>query len=367
MDPYFVWISEIMLQQTQVTTVLPYYHRFITRFPTIDDLAQATEQEVLQYWSGLGYYRRARQLHAAAKKIATEYKGGFPESFDEILDLPGIGRYTAGAICSFAFDKPYPIVEANTQRLYARLMALDNPLNTSESQKSLWRFAEAILPARGARELNHAVMELGAIVCTPDPCCLVCPVANLCPTKKAGRQAEIPAKKQKVAFEDRSDIALIVRNRRNEILVRRYCQGEWWTGLWDFPRITVPATALLEKPSDRKQTSFQTDSSRECLLFTRESAVDRASTKGDMKLDLDGLRFSVGRVLHQLKHGVTKYRITLTCAEATLDNQTALRKFLKANDATEPRVAYQWIAPKDFVDLPMPSPGRKLAKQVVID
>ena len=168
-DPYAIWISEVMLQQTQVATVIDYYARFLTRFPTVAALAAADEQEVLTLWSGLGYYRRAKQMHAAARVIVDRHAGRFPERFDAILALPGIGRYTAGAISSFAFGARQPIVEANTTRLFSRLMALRDEPTTSSAQKELWKFAEAILPKNGksSGQVNQAVMELGSLVCTP--------------------------------------------------------------------------------------------------------------------------------------------------------------------------------------------------------
>ncbi len=219
-DPYSIWVSEIMLQQTQVATVLPYYYRFLERFPTVSNLAKAEEQELLRYWEGLGYYRRAKQLHAAAKKIVEQHHSQFPVDFDEVLNLPGIGRYTAGAICSFAYDQPTPIVEANTQRLYARLLGLREPLTEKASQLALWQFASEVLPAKpgmGSRTINHALMELGALVCTPKPRCEACPIKSLCPTAKMGLQSEIPAPKKKKIYTDRFFAVVLVRNRKKPI------------------------------------------------------------------------------------------------------------------------------------------------------
>ena len=176
-DPYAIWLSEIMLQQTQVATVLGYYERFLATYPTVSDLANADEQDVLKLWAGLGYYRRARQLHAAAKVIRDQYEGSFPTQFEDVLALPGVGRYTAGAICSFAFEQRQPILEANTIRLFSRLIALRADPRASDSQQLLWEFADRILPkvsARSAKDgrsqtgtfssINQAVMELGSQV-----------------------------------------------------------------------------------------------------------------------------------------------------------------------------------------------------------
>ena len=182
-----------MLQQTTVAAVIPYYQRFLAEFPDVGSLAGADQQQVLRLWEGLGYYRRARQLHAAAQVIANRHAGEFPLQFDEILALPGIGRYTAGAIASFAYEQQQPIVEANTARLYARLLALKLPLNSSEAQKTLWSFAESIIPARKPGEFNQALIELGATICTPqDPQCKQCPLIADCQTHHRGWQHKVP-------------------------------------------------------------------------------------------------------------------------------------------------------------------------------
>src|SRR4051794_31592807 len=180
-DPYRIFVSETMLVQTTVAAVLPYFERFLARFPDVRALAEADEAEVLKVWEGLGYYRRARQLHAAARAIVDAHGGAFPDDPEAIRALPGVGRYIAGAILSFAFDRPAPIVEANTQRVLARWLAWRQDLKASASQARLWRAAERLVPATGAGRFNHAFMELGALVCTPrTPLCLVCPVVAEC-------------------------------------------------------------------------------------------------------------------------------------------------------------------------------------------
>ncbi|MGN6546833.1 MAG: A/G-specific adenine glycosylase, partial [Aureliella sp.] len=207
-DPYAIWISETMLQQTQVATVIDYYHRFLARFPTVEALAAADEQEVLGLWAGLGYYRRARQLHAASQQVVSQHRGNFPGDVPSLMQLAGVGRYTAGAIASIAFDKPAPILEANTERLYARLLCLREPTRSPASLALLWQFAEWSLP-RGAsrspnssaRTINQAAMELGSLVCKPvNPRCCECPLAALCPTALHGLQSAIPVPKPKKSF-----------------------------------------------------------------------------------------------------------------------------------------------------------------------
>ena len=166
-DPYAVWVSEIMLQQTQVATVIPYFERFLAAFPTIRALAAADERDVLRHWEGLGYYRRARQMHLAARVLVAQHAASFPRELDTVRTLPGIGRYTAGAIASIAFDLRAPILEANTVRLLSRLVAFDGDPASTAGQHALWSLADALLPARGCGEFNQALMELGSLVCAP--------------------------------------------------------------------------------------------------------------------------------------------------------------------------------------------------------
>src|SRR3954452_17850774 len=202
-DPYRVWISEIMLQQTQVATVRDYYERFIRALPDVHSLAGANETDVLRLWEGLGYYRRARQLHAAAKKVVSEHEGNFPENSHELQQLPRIGRYTAGAIASIAFGRRTPILEANTIRLLSRLVAYRGNPHTQTGQQPLWQAAEEILPRSRVAEFNQALMELGSLVCTPDnPKCDACPLASVCQGYAANLQHEIPPAKPRAASTD---------------------------------------------------------------------------------------------------------------------------------------------------------------------
>jgi A/G-specific adenine glycosylase len=327
-DPYAIWVSEIMLQQTQVATVLDYYARFLQRFPDIRALAMADEQAVLRAWEGLGYYRRARQLHAAAQRLLAEHAGEFPSDFASILGLPGIGRYTAGAIASFAFQQPTPIVEANTQRLYARLMQLSVPLDKAEGQAALWSFAERIVQTTDPRSLNQAVMELGALVCLPQPRCDVCPLQPLCPTFAAGMQSSIPLAKKKMDYEPRCEIAFLVKDRRQRLLVRRCLPGEWWAGLWDFPRLTLPPRLAFDQPFDTWSGTLQ---------------------------PFEGTEFRLERHLFTIKHAVTKYRIQLACFTAAI---------AKPRSGTRLADHLRWIDPSELAELPLSSSGRKMADRL---
>ena len=239
-DPYRVWISEIMLQQTTVVAVVPYFERFLDRFPTVRDLAAADENDVLRLWEGLGYYSRARNLRKAAQVIVHEYDGVFPSDVDTIQKLPGIGRYTAGAIASFAFDRRAPIVEANTLRLYCRLLGYAGDPRSKAGQDELWSFAEAILPKTQPGRLNQALMELGATVCSPkEPDCEHCPVHSHCRAFVEGTQAAIPQLATRPVITDVVEVSVAVRQGK-KYLLRRRPPGERWAGLWDFVRFALP-------------------------------------------------------------------------------------------------------------------------------
>ena len=191
-----------MLQQTQVSTVIPYFEKFTAAFPAIADLAKADEEKVLRMWEGLGYYRRARRLHKAAKQIVELHDGVFPTVLDEVDALPGVGRYTRGAVLSIAFDQRQPILEANTIRLHCRLLAYDVDPTTQKGQAPLWQFAEDVLPRTEIGLFNQALMELGGAICTPKaPKCLICPVASICSTRAQGLQESIPVAKKKMVYE----------------------------------------------------------------------------------------------------------------------------------------------------------------------
>ena len=234
-EPYGVWVSEIMLQQTQVERVREFFTRFIQRFPDVAALARAPERAVLKHWEGLGYYRRARQLHAAAKRIVAEHGGEFPRTAAGLRGLPGIGRYTAGAIASIAFSEPEPVVEANSRRVIARLVGHAQPVGGA-GDEPLWRIAAGLLPPRDPGLFNQALMDLGAMVCTvTQPRCDRCPLAATCVARATGRVAEIPVLPRQRAVKQMRETALVLR-RGARVIVEQRGAGEWWEGLWDFPR-----------------------------------------------------------------------------------------------------------------------------------
>jgi A/G-specific adenine glycosylase len=321
-DLYAIWVSEIMLQQTQVATVVPYYDRFLAEFPDVVSLAAAKEQQVLRFWEGLGYYRRARQMHAAAQQVVREHSGRFPATFDAVRSLPGIGRYTAGAILSIGLDERLPILEANTIRVLSRLSAYRGEVTTAAGQRHLWSLAETLLPAHECGAFNQALMELGSEICTPrSPACDVCPVAIHCRAHADRLVQQIPAPARRMRYEEVTEVAIIVRDGRR-VLVRQCQPGERWAGLWDFPRFAGEATAAPERVAE-----------------------------------MTGIRASLGRLLTTLKHGVTRFRITLQCYEATCSDRA--RRNHKNSVANS---AVRWVHPDELAELPLSVTGRKLAQ-----
>jgi A/G-specific adenine glycosylase len=233
-DPYAVWISEIMLQQTQVKTVLPYYQRWLELFPTVHDLAAADQQSVLKAWEGLGYYARARNLHKAAKVIVAQYQGQFPEQFEAVVALPGIGRTTAGGILSAAFNQSVPILDGNVKRVLARLIALRQP--PSKALDQLWQLSTVLVSPHEARDFNQALMDLGATVCTRHrPACLICPWRSPCAAYNQNVQLEIPMTETRAPLPHKQIGVAVVWNERGQILIDRRPQSGLLGGLWEFP------------------------------------------------------------------------------------------------------------------------------------
>lgn len=310
-----------MLQQTQVATVIGYYERFLQAFPDVAMLAAADESQVLRLWEGLGYYRRARQLHAAARQIVSEHDGQFPRSYEAVRALPGIGRYTAGAILSIGLDQRLPILEANTIRVCSRLIALREDPRSTSSQARLWSVAEELLPAERCGAFNQALMELGSELCTPkEPNCAACPVAAHCAARASGLTAQIPLAAKKMKYEDISETAVVVR-RGKKFLVRQCQPGERWAGLWDFPR------------------------------FASQPAADPAwiETARDHLLSWLGVQIEALSHLTTTKHGVTRFRITL---------QVLAGRWIAGG---RPGAVLRWVTQEELAILPLSVTGRKIA------
>ena len=243
-DPYAIWLSEIILQQTRIEQGKPYWERFMKRWPTVEALAQASEDEVLREWQGLGYYSRARNLHEAAKQIVE--MGGFPQTLEGIKRLKGVGDYTAAAIGSIAFNLPAAVVDGNVYRVLARHYGIETPINTTEGKKEFTALANSLLPANEASAFNQAMMDFGAVQCTPvNPQCTVCPLQETCVALHDGKTASLPVKRKTLKVQERHLVYIYVRHQGMTAIHRR-AAGDIWQGLYE-PWLTeaVPSGAIL--------------------------------------------------------------------------------------------------------------------------
>ncbi len=246
-EPYRIWLSEIILQQTRVKQGLPYYQRFVEQYPTVEDLAQASEQEVLRLWQGLGYYSRARNMHATAKMVVQDLGGDFPRQYQELLKLKGIGKYTAAAIASFAFDEPVAVLDGNVYRVLARFYGIDTDIASSEGNKAFSALAQELIPPDRPAIYNQALMEFGAMLCSPaKPNCLFCPLREACQAYHQGRQQELPVKINKVKIKNRYFHYLILQTDQ-QIALKKRAAKDIWQGLYDFYLIEKKK---LGKPED---------------------------------------------------------------------------------------------------------------------
>lgn len=244
--PYRVWVSEVMLQQTQVVTVIPYFERFMASFPNVKKLADASLDEVLAHWSGLGYYSRAHNMHKAAQIIRDQYSGKFPQQFDAVVELPGIGRSTAGAILSLACDQHLPILDGNVKRVLSRFHAVEGWPGQREVEQQLWQLAKAATPKKRTAAYTQAIMDLGATLCTrTKPRCEACPVSVDCLAHAQGRTADFPGKKPRKALPVREVIMSVVINARGEVLLQKRPPVGIWGGLWSLPECVDEAAFSL--------------------------------------------------------------------------------------------------------------------------
>ena len=251
-DPYTVWVSEIMLQQTRVETVVPYFERWLEHFPTFEALANAGEQAVLQAWEGLGYYSRARNLRKAARVVVEKYGGKLPRERRELEAMPGIGRYTAGAIASIAFGMDEAALDGNIRRVLARVFAMRLPARSPEGEKKLWELARRILPAGQAGDFNQALMDLGATICTPQkPACLVCPLSELCQAREEGLQDELPVLERPAPLPHFTVTAAIIEREGRVLIAHRPSKG-LLGGLWEFPGGKLEPGETLQEALERE-------------------------------------------------------------------------------------------------------------------
>ena len=237
---YRTWVSEIMLQQTQVATVIPYFEKFIQRFPTIVKLAEASQDDVLLHWAGLGYYSRARNIHKTSQIITEQYQGVFPEHYEHVLAFPGIGPSTAGAILAQALNQRHAILDGNVKRVLARHQAIEGWSGQKDVEKKLWYWAEKYTPKAEVADYTQAIMDLGATVCTrSSPKCDTCPVVVSCQAFKHNRVAELPFKKPKKVLPVRTKRLLIIRNNQGEYLMEKRPPSGIWGGLWSLPELSL--------------------------------------------------------------------------------------------------------------------------------
>lgn len=246
-DPYAIWLSEIILQQTRIAQGWEYWERFIAQYPKVEDLAAASEDDVLRLWQGLGYYSRARNLHAAAKQIVA--LGKFPDTLEDIKSLKGVGDYTAAAIGSFAFDIPAAVVDGNVYRVLSRYFGIDTPINSTQGKKEFAALAQSLIPASDAAAYNQGMMDFGAIQCTPQsPKCLLCPLAETCVALREGRVEELPVKLKTLKVQTRR-LAYIYIRCNGEIAIHRRGEGDIWQGLWEPYNVSgLPALPTFDAP-----------------------------------------------------------------------------------------------------------------------
>ncbi|MGO9463363.1 MAG: A/G-specific adenine glycosylase [Isosphaeraceae bacterium] len=331
-DPYRILVSEMMLVQTTVAAVIPYFERFLRRFPDVAALAAADPAEVLKAWEGLGYYRRARQLHAAARQLVQLHGGVMPDDPAAIRNLPGVGRYIAGAILSFAFDRPEPIVEANSQRVLARILAVDGNLAVASTREQIWSAAARLVPTTGAGSFNQALIELGALVCTPrEPSCLICPLASVCNGRRLGIQDRLPVTLAKTPPLSVTEVCVIlVRNER--VLIVQRGVGGLWEQFWEFPTLHVDGA----NPAGRRVAP----------------AVDLA----EGIRHLTGVEARIGQPLTTLKYSVTNHRVKLIARVGQ-----ALDGIARAGPGL---VDARWALPIELSEYTFSSAGRRLIEWI---
>src|SRR4051812_38943367 len=313
-DAYRIWLSEIMLQQTQVATVIPYFERFIARFPDVASLASAAEDDVMALWSGLGYYARARNLHRAARDVVERFGGVFPSTFEALVSLPGIGRSTASAIAAFASGEARPILDGNVRRVLARHAAIPGDPTSSGVQQVMWAEAEARMPRESVEAYTQGMMDLGATLCLPrKPLCLLCPVNDDCIARREDRVGELPGRKVRPVAPRRRIAMLVVVSRGEVLLEKRPARGIWG-GLW-----SLPETAVEAKPADALRTEW-------------------------------GLEASIIEPLAPFEHAFTHFTLEVTPWRIEPRRASALSESKPAT----------WLPLADLAGAALPSPVRKL-------
>ena len=319
-DSYAVWVSEIMLQQTRVNTVIAYFERWMAKFPTIEKLASADEQDVLNLWEGLGYYSRARNLHKAAKIVTQKYEGKLPENVQELIKLPGIGRYTSAAIASLAFGQDTAALDGNIRRVYARIFDIDVVLSTSQAEKIFWAIADDILPKGKAGDYNQALMDLGATICRPrKPSCEKCPINGFCESYKIGNQAMRPVRKRKEKVPHHVYSAAVIVQDEKVLLAQRPADALLGR-MWEFPNGRVDGDNPVSGLADVIWTGYQ-------------------------------VQIHAGESLCIIAHAYTHFKITEHAYACTM-----------LESATQENM--RWVNVEDLNDYPMGKVDREIARRL---
>jgi len=324
-DPYAIWISEIMLQQTRGETVKPYYLRFLKRFPTVEKLARARIDTVLKHWEGLGYYTRARNLHRAAREIVTRYEGHLPTTRDELVTLPGIGSYTAGAIASIAFDRREPVVDGNVTRVLCRLFRVRTDPKRADVHKQLWSLAAELLPRVRPGDHNQALMELGSEICLPrNPRCNECPLVRTCEARRRGEETALPVKRPKKELPTIT-VAIGVIYKDGRILIDKRKPDGLLGGLWEFPGGKQEAGESLRDALHRE---------------VREEL---------------GIRIEVAHSLMVIRHAYSHFRVRLHVFECT---------FLSGKPRCRSCTAFKWVRPNELGRYAFPAANSRIIKSL---
>lgn len=326
-DPYRIWISEIMLQQTQVDTVIPYYYRFLETFPSVSSLARAPLQDVLKVWENLGYYSRARNLHAAAKVIVEKFGGQIPDKLEEIKTLPGIGQYSSGAILSIAYKQAFPAVDGNVRRILCRVFAIRKPVDDAREQKQLQELAASLIPVNHPGDFNQALMDLGATICkAKNPDCSRCPVANLCQARIKSLQNVLPIIKKTPAIPHRQAAAAVIRNAKGRLLLVQRPASGLLASLWKLPGGFVETGEDIER-----------------------------SLRRSVKEEL-GISIQMEKHLASVNHTYTHFRITLHAYNCRL---------LKSSPKPIGCQNSRFVSPVDLKKLPMSKIDRLILDEIL--
>ena len=382
-DPYAIWVSEIMLQQTQVKTVIPYWERWLRDLPSIETVAKASPDKIHKLWEGLGYYNRARNLQKAAKQIVGKHGGTFPRNFGDVLALPGIGRYTAGAICSIAFNQPTPVLDGNVIRVLARIFGIAENPREKDANTRLWKLAEALVagakmqrwdeatgdPARedarptknkNCSHLNQSLMELGALVCTPrNPQCGICPVQKLCVACRENRITALPNLGKRDAATARRFVAFVVE-QSGRFLVRQRPAGVINAHLWEFPNVEIDSS---QSSSGRQSAHYSGKNGQSRLT----SAATFRKRDSEIASAVEQLGFEPCEVtpLCTVKHSITRYRITLEAFRVNFGGTSYTsphsRPPKSGTRKTRPAEIGIWKTPAQMRELAFSSAHKKLA------